>query len=306
MKARELDPPRHRLPDAPRPGEGTSRHVLTVAIEDYFHVGAFNRLIQRGQWNRFEQRVAEGTRHTLELLEHHQTKATFFALGWIAEQMPELLREVVARGHEVASKGFYHRRISSLSPTEFAEDLDRSREAIEAASGQPVLGFRVADGWFSRDDLWALEVLARLGYRYDSSLAPVGRQFAGEEWRRFAHEHPTDHGSIHEFPVSTLSMFGLTLPVVGGNYLRQLPRFVVDRAMAGWTRKTSAPLVMYFHTWELDPAIPRISAAPWHQRVRTYRNLDQMAERLSRHLRHNRFTSISEWLGAPVGERAMT
>jgi len=297
MEAKELDLPGAPSPDVPRPQGAGSRHILTVAIEDYFHLGAFNRLIQRGQWSRFERRVEHGTRHTLELLDRHGARATFFVLGWIAEQMPELVREVADRGHEIASKGFYHRRISSLSPNEFAEDLDRAREAIEAAAGCRIHGFRVADGWFGPHDLWALDVLARSGFRYDSSLAPLGRQFAAEPWRRFAHEHLTSAGTIHEFPISTATPLGFAVPVGGGNYLRQLPEGLVDRALSRWTRQSAAPLVMYFHTWELDPAIPRISAAPWHQRLRTYRNLDRMADRLGRYLTRYQFTSIGDWLG---------
>ena len=130
----------------------TRQHLLTIGLEDYFQVGAFQKLFDHDRWDRFESRIERSTRNTLELLDRHQTKATFFVLGWVAEKLPELIREVAARGHEVASRGFYHRNIRELSRTEFKEDLARTREALEAATGQRVLGHRVADGWFQPED----------------------------------------------------------------------------------------------------------------------------------------------------------
>src|SRR5205085_6427025 len=123
------------------------KHVLTVALEDYFQVGAFNRLIQHGQWYRFETRLEKNTERTLELLDRYQIKATFFVLGWIADRYPELIRKVAERGHEIASKGYYHRNALQLAPSEFREDLARTREALEKAGGTRVLGYRMADEW---------------------------------------------------------------------------------------------------------------------------------------------------------------
>ena len=131
--------------------EGTAAngpHVLTVALEDYYHVGAFNRLIQRGQWYRFERRIERATERTLDLLDEYGASATFFVLGWVADTLPELVKQVTQRGHEVASKGYYHRNVRQLTPGEFRDDLARSREAIERAAGQRVRGYRVADQWF--------------------------------------------------------------------------------------------------------------------------------------------------------------
>ncbi len=273
------------------------RHLLTIALEDYYHLGAFNRLIQRGEWYRFEPRLAENTRRTLELLDACQQRATFFVLGWVADAMPELVAEIAARGHEIASKGYYHRSIQGMTPAEFAEDLTRAREALQRASGQPISGYRVADQWFAAEDLWALDVLAEQGYAYDSSIGPIGRRFAGEPWRRFAHTHKAGARTIWEFPISAAEWFGCMVPIAGGNWFRQLPPFLVRRAVARWDRHCPAPYVMYFHVWELDPEQPKISAAPWLQRVRTYRNLDRMPERLREYLTRYRFTSIANHLG---------
>jgi len=275
----------------------TGTHVLTVALEDYFHVGAFNRLIQRGQWYRFERRLEQSTERTLDLLDEYGVHATFFVLGWVADQVPELVRQVASRGHEIASKGYYHRNVQQLTPGEFRDDLARSREAIEHAGGQRVVGYRVADRWFRPADLWALDVLAEQGYEYDSSIGPILRSYGAEPWRRFAHLHRYGDRTLWELPISTADILGFLVPIAGGNYFRQLPHGLVRRGVSHWTRTFSAPFVMYFHTWELDPDQPKIQSAPWMQRVRQYRNLRLMPEYLRYYLSRYRFTSAADYIG---------
>ena len=275
----------------------TGTHILTVALEDYFHVGAFNRLIQRGQWYRFERRLQQSTERTLDLLDEYGVHATFFVLGWVADQVPELVRQVADRGHEIASKGYYHRNIQQLTPGEFRDDLARSREAIEHAGGQRVVGYRVADRWFRPSDLWALDVLAEQGYEYDSSIGPILRSYAAEPWRRFAHLHRYGDRTLWELPISTADVMGFLIPIAGGNYFRQLPHALIRRGVSHWTRTFSAPFVMYFHTWELDPDQPKIQSAPWTARVRQYRNLRLMPEYLRYYLSRYRFTSAADYIG---------
>jgi polysaccharide deacetylase family protein (PEP-CTERM system associated) len=270
-------------------------------MEDYFQVGAFHQMIERSQWHRFEQRVEAGTRNTLALLDQHGVTATFFVLGCVAELLPELVREVAERGHEVASKGFYHRTIRLMTPAEYREDLSRAREAIEAATGRTVLGYRVADGWFGPQELWALDVLAHEGYEYDSSIGPFFRRCASEPWRRFPHQHQFGERSLAEFPISTIGMFGWYLPIAGGNYLRQTPPALMQRAIAYWHRTFTAPLVFYFHTWELDPGQPRFTGGPLLQRIRAYRHLERMPDLLSHYLERYRVSSIADHLGLAVG-----
>ena len=284
--------------DSRLPGSGP--HLLTIALEDYYQLGAFNHLIQRGEWYRFESRLARNTRRALDLIEARGHRATFFVLGWVADTMPELVAEVAGRGHEIASKGYYHRSVRGMTPSEFREDLARAREALQRASGQRVLGYRVADDWFTPHDLWALNVLAEEGYEYDSSIGPIGRRFAAEPWRRFAHEHQFGNRTLWEFPISATDVLGWMVPVAGGNWMRQIPQALVRRAVAHWHRTYTAPFVMYFHAWELDPDLPKISAAPWLQRVRTYRNLEAMPARLGWFLERYRFASIAEHLGLAV------
>jgi polysaccharide deacetylase family protein (PEP-CTERM system associated) len=286
-------------------GPAPRRHILTVAVEDYFHVGAFNRLIQQGEWYRFESRLDRSVRLTLDLLDECRTRATFFTLGWVAESLPEVVRLIADRGHDVASKGFYHRSIREMAPEEFREDLARAREAIERASGRRVLGYRVADRWFEIRDLWALEVLAQEGYAYDSSVAPMIRRYAPQPWREMAHQNRLGDRVIWELPLSATSILGLRVPIAGGNYFRQFPRWFLRRALASWIRENSAPFVMYFHTWEVDGEQPRITAASRLERLRHYRNLERMPETIRYFLQRYRFTSAEEYLGlAPAAASA--
>jgi polysaccharide deacetylase family protein (PEP-CTERM system associated) len=285
-----------------------SSHLLTVVVEDYFHVAPLKSVVQSEQWYRFERRVEENTHKALDLLDEHGVTATFFVLGSIADEIPELVREIADRGHEVASKGYFHHSIHHFSREEFREDLLRSREAIEKAAGCPVQGFRIGHRWLGPDDLWALDVLADEGFDYDSSVRPLFRRFAGDPSRRWPHHHNHNGNTIWEFPLASWTLGGWSVPISGGNYFRQLPHWMVRRAVASWVKRNEAPFLMYFHVWELDPDQPRIQAAPWTQRIRQYRHLDRMEPIIRCYLEHYRFTSVADYLGlarerapAPLG-----
>ncbi len=271
-------------------------HLLTVNVEDYYHVRAFNKYIQRNRWQRFESRIEMTTRRTLDLLAKHEARATFFVLGWIAEQFPDAIRRIAAAGHEVGVRGFYHRGVHEMTPEEFQADALRARHAVEAATGRKVFGYRLADGWLQPDDLWALDALAELGFVYDSSIAPIRGSFADEPGRLTPHEHRNGSNSLLELPISCGKILGVRVPVAGGNYLRQIPRFLTNRAAAKWTRLHPTPMVAYFHTWELDPEQPRLAAGGRVNRVRHYRNLAKMPERLGGLLSTHRFGSCADYL----------
>ena len=275
----------------------SKRHLLTVLLEDYFHVGAFNRLIQRGQWYRFETRFEQNTIKALDLLDKYDIKATFFVLGWIADQSPEIVKEVARRGHEIASRGYYHRTIRQMTPTEFREDLQRSREALERASGMKVLGYRAAHRLSAPSDLWALDVLAEEGYAYDSSFVPGLRASRQDPNQRFAHQHFCGDKDVWEFPVSTFKLGGLMVPIAGGNYFRQIPHTLLRHAVDHWDRTYDSPFVMYFHVWELDPEQPRISAASTLTRLRHYRKLDKMEWVLEHYFSKYKFVGGADYLG---------
>lgn len=274
-----------------------SRHILTINLEDYYQVGAFNRQIQRNRWQRFESRVEFTTDRTLELLAKHQATATFFVLGWIAEQYPQVVRKVADAGHEVAVRGFYHRTVKDMTPDEFRADVVRTRSVVEAATGRRLNGYRVADGWFDANDLWALDVLAELGFVYDSSIAPMGKTFTEDPRRLTPHEHRSEDKTILEMPVSTGRVLGIRVPVAGGNYLRQLPRWLTSRAAAKWVRLQPNPLLAYFHTWELDVEQPQLTGVSRISRLRHYRNLSSMPDRIGDLLKAYRFGSVAEYLG---------
>ncbi len=286
-------------------------HLLTVVLEDYFQVAPLKSVVQSGQWYRFETRVERNTVMALDVLDEFGIRAPFFVLGWIADELAGGVREVVTRGHEIASKGYYHRSVRQLGRGEFRDDAVRSREALERASCSRVLGYRIAQGWFGPRDLWALDVLAEEGFAYDSSIRPQFRAFAHEPWRRFVHQHRCGEATLWEFPLSTWSLAGWSLPIAGGNYLRQFPHALMWRAVAHWDRTCDAPFVMYFHVWELDPEQPRIRAAPLRERLRQYRNLEKMEGIIRHYLGHYRFQAIGDYLGldersddAPSGDAA--
>ena len=284
-------------PGLPRHAGDDHRHILTVAIEDYYQGATFNRLIPRARWHRFESRLVRNTQTTLDLLDEYKVRATFFALGWVADAVPELIREVVARGHDIASKGYFHRAIREFSRDEFRDDCARAREALERASGRSIDGYRVAQRWLKPEDLWALDVLAEEGYKFDSSIRPLFRQYVHEPWRRFVHQHHHGERTLWEVPVSSARVMGLDIPIAGANYFRQLPFSLVERKVRQWDRRYDAPFVMYFHVWELDPDQPKIDAAPFYAKVRQYRNLDRMAPMLRHYFQQYRFTSIGDRLG---------
>jgi polysaccharide deacetylase family protein (PEP-CTERM system associated) len=282
---------------AVHPGAPARRHLLTVAVEDYFQVVAFRKVIDTSHWYRFERRIERNTRKALDLLDEFGAKATFFTLGCVADEMPEVVREISARGHEVASKGYFHRTIQEMTPGEFREDLQRSREAIESATQTRVVGYRIARGHLGATDLWALDVLAEEGFAYDSSFYPRLRSVAKEPWRRFAFRHHHAGGDIVEFPLATWGWHGWLLPVAGGAYMRQLPHALVSRALEYWHERYESPLVIYFHVWELDPDLPKITAAPAHARVRQYRNLERMPSLLRHYLLRYAFEPIRDHMG---------
>ena len=272
----------------------TQKHLLTILVEDYFHVGAFENLIQQRNWSNFEPRYEQNTIKTLDLLDEYGTKATFFVLGWIAEQNPSLIREIVARGHEVASRGYYHRSLKNLTDEEFREDLKRTNRAIEDACGQKVLGYRAAEKLAFADNDWILNVLADEGFAYDASFLPNVKT---AKPKRFAHQVHVEGKAIWEFPYATHDLGLGLLPISGGNYFRQIPYTLMRHAVRNWTQIHDEPFIFYFHVWELDPEQPRISAASNYNRIRHYRKLDKMEWILKENLELYDCIGVAEYLG---------
>ncbi len=267
--------------------------ILTVNVEDYFQAGAFHKYISPRNWYRFESRLRKNTEETLALFAAHDTRATFFVLGWIAEKYPELVRRISDAGHEIASRGFLHQPLLKLTAEARKEDLYRSKALLEDTTGKEVTGFRLSDGWLTRRDLGFLNELQEAGYLYDSSLMPRRRDFAAEPHRRLIHEHQCGYGTLIEIPPSTIPVAGAWLPIAGGNYLRQLPERMMRSAVQRWTKSEVSPFVMYFQIWELDAEQPQLSVAGRVTQIRHYRNLGKYRTLLPQYLQSMRFTSIA-------------
>ena len=274
------------------------QHILTVVVEDYFHSTALNPLVPTHQWKRLESRVETNTRRALKLLAEHNIEATFFVLGWVADEMPEIVHEIVAAGHEVASRGYYHRALPQFTKAEFREEVVRSKEALERASGKRVIGHRVSQGNLGLDDLWMLDILAEEGFLYDSSMYPRLRSIASQPWRRFPHVHRRGQFEIREFPYSSWGSDKFLVPMAGGNYFRQLPTTLTRKAFAQWDRVYPWPFNMYFLVWELDPDLPRIATANVLTRIRQYRNIGRQAELLKYYFERYQFGSIASCIDA--------
>lgn len=270
------------------------KHLLTVLVEDYFHVGAFENLIHQRNWSNFEPRYEKNTLKTLDLLDQHGTKATFFVLGWIAEQNPNLVRRIVSRGHEVASRGFYHRSVKNLTDEEFREDLRRTNRVLEDAAGQKIIGYRAAEKLSYEKDQWIFDVLADEGFVYDASFLPTRK---ADRSKRITHQVHTSGKAVWEFPYSTRDLGVGLLPISGGNYFRQIPYTLMRHAVSNWHNTHEEPFVFYFHVWELDPEQPRISAASSYNRIRHYRKLDKMEWVLNENLELYDFTCAADLLG---------
>jgi polysaccharide deacetylase family protein (PEP-CTERM system associated) len=279
--------------DAPDMTTQRPCNAMSVDVEDYFHVAALSEAIPRGDWDGMNRRVDQSTRRLLDLFDSSDTKATFFMLGWVAERHPELVREIQARGHEVACHGYSHRMVYDQSPEEFREETLRSKTLLEDLTGEPVAGYRAASYSITPKSRWALDILAEAGFLYDSSIFPVRHDLYGMPGApRFPHVLTTDGGAkLVEFPPTTARLLGQNLPAPGGGYFRLYPyalsRWLIQRI----NRQEGQPAIFYLHPWEVDPAQPRIEAG-WRSKFRHYNNLDKCEGRLRRLLSEFRFCSV--------------
>ena len=256
-------------------------NAMTVDVEDYFQVSAFEKVIKAGEWDSLPQRVAHNTHRILDMFEQHQVKATFFTLGWVAERHPQLIRRIVENGHELASHGYQHVRVTEQTPEQFRLDLSLSRKILEDLGGVPVIGYRAASYSICSRNLWALEVLAEEGYQYSSSIYPVKHDLYGiPDAPRFAY-HPENAEKLLEIPISTLNILGRNLPCGGGGFFRLYPYQVSKAAYRFLNNQERQPGIFYFHPWEIDPEQPRQQNLRFKTRFRHYLNLGRMENRLN-------------------------
>jgi polysaccharide deacetylase family protein (PEP-CTERM system associated) len=255
---------------------------LSVDVEDWFQVGAFEKVIDRNDWNGLVTRVERNCEAILQLFDDALVKGTFFTLGWVAERHPALMRRIAGQGHEIASHGWDHERVFRLGLTNFAADIIRARKVIEDASGCAVTGYRAPSFSIDARTPWAFEVLAEQGYAYSSSVAPIAHDHYG--WReapRFAFR-PIAGSDLIEIPVTTAQFAGRRLAAGGGGFFRVLPYHFSRWAIRQVNREDERPAVFYFHPWEIDPGQPRVEGAPMRSRLRHYTNLSVMGDKLAR------------------------
>jgi polysaccharide deacetylase family protein (PEP-CTERM system associated) len=270
----------------------TIQNYLTVDVEDYFQVAAFESIISPDEWPDYECRVVNNTTSILDLFAEHGVKATFFVVGWIADRYPDLVRKIDKHGHEIACHSYWHRKIYDLSPEEFLLDTRRSKETLEQIIGKRVDGYRAPSYSVTQQSLWALDILSELGFRYDSSIFPVYHDNYGiPDAPRFA--YALNEQNMMEYPISTVQFPGINLPIAGGGYFRLFPYWFTRMALRQINRKEEQPFIFYFHPWEIDPGQPRINNACAKSRFRHYLNLKKTRSRLEKLLNDFSFQPIA-------------
>ena len=270
------------------------RHHFTVDVEEYFQVSAFESTVAPSDWDRFALRTPALVPPLLDSLARHRARGTFFMLGWLADRLPGVVRDIHRAGHEIASHGWDHRRVTTQQPAEFRASVRRTKERLESLTGAPVLGFRAPSFSIVPGLEWAFDVLIEEGYRYDSSLFPVRRSggYGYPGAQRSQHRITRPAGTLLEFPLTTLRRFGVSIPAGGGAYFRILPYGLVHAAFSE-SERNGTPGTFYLHPWELDPEQPRV-AAPWLSRARHYTGLRRTKPRLERLLSAFQFTAIAD------------
>ncbi|MCB5424622.1 DUF3473 domain-containing protein [Altererythrobacter sp. CC-YST694] len=276
------------------PAGGTPVNGLSVDVEDWFQVGAFEHVIERGAWDGLAARVERNVEEILDLFDKADVKATFFTLGWVAQRNRALMRRIAERGHELASHGWDHARVHTLDRASFAEDIRRAQQEIEDSSGMAVTGYRAPSFSIDARTPWAHEELAKQGYAYSSSVAPITHDHYG--WRdapRFAFR-PLADSDLVEIPVTTAEFAGRRLAAGGGGFFRVLPYGFSRWAIRQVNGRDGRPAIFYFHPWEIDPGQPRVANAPLKSRLRHYTNLGGMAGKLEQLLRDFRWGRMDE------------
>ena len=285
------------------------KNALTFDIEEYFHAEAFARALRPEEWPGLESRVVDTTERLLDILDYADARATFFVLGWVAERYPELVKDIVGRGHEVACHGYGHQMIQRQSRQDFAKDVQRAKTAIEDAAGTAVIGYRAPTFSVRRDTLWSLEVLWEAGFLYDSSIFPILHDRYGiSDAPRFPHRVTFGNGngtgtakglasgnSIAEFPLSTLSVLGRRLPIAGGGYFRLVPYRLTRRAIRYLNTEEQQPAIVYLHPWELDMHQPKVRVGLL-TRLRHSVNIHSTEAKLRRLLKDFRFAPVRDIL----------
>lgn len=272
-------------------------NAISIDVEDWYQVSDFESVAPFSRWDDFESRVVRNTRRILELLGQYDIRGTFFILTWNAERFPELVKEIDAAGHEIATHGYAHRLVYTQTPEEFRADLQRSLHILEDLTGKTVLGYRAPSFSITKDSMWALDVLLELGLRYDSSIFPLRDKLYGiADSYRFPYVvRQQESQNLIEFPMSTVRVRQTNLPLAGGAYFRLLPYAFFRWGMKKLNREGKST-VLYLHPWEIDPEQPRIAARGKRGYSSHYWNLQATENKLVRLLQDFSFAPMREVL----------
>ena len=269
-------------------------NAFTVDVEDYFQVSAFERNVPRASWSSHESRVVRSTHRLLDLAARHDVQGTFFILGWVAQQAPQLVRDIDAAGHVIGSHSHWHRLLYAMQPAEFREDLARSRDVLQDIIGKPVTSYRAPSFSVTKRSLWAIDILADEGFRYDSSIYPVHHDRYGiPNARQEIHSLETTSGRIWEFPPAVYRKGPLRLPVSGGGYFRLYP-YRFSRHCLRQINRRGQPFVFYVHPWEVDPDQPRLQVGSRLSQWRHHVNVGGTIDKLDLLLRDFRFGTMEQ------------
>ncbi len=282
----------------------SKKNAMTVDVEDYFQVSAFEPYISRQQWDSLPHRVAANTNRILDLFAERGVKATFFTLGWVAERYPKLIERIVAEGHELACHGYEHIRVTEQTPEQFRADIRKSKHLLEDLGGVKVKGYRAASYSINANNLWALGVLQEEGFLYSSSIYPVRHDLYGiPDAPRFPYR-PLPGCDFTEIPITTLRLGNSNRPCGGGGFFRLYPYFFSRWALQHVNRREQQPCIFYFHPWEIDPDQPRQTGIAWKTHLRHYLNLDKMEHRLDRLLHDFAWDTVETVFLTPMREQS--
>ncbi|HSB95990.1 MAG TPA: XrtA system polysaccharide deacetylase [Spongiibacteraceae bacterium] len=284
----------------PSPADSPSpviRHAMTVDVEDYYHVSAFANVIAPRDWERWPSTVERNTQRLLDLFDETSIKATFFVLGWVAERHPQLVREIHARGHELASHGYSHQLVYKQTPALFREETAKSKQLLEDIAQTPIIGYRAASYSITRESLWAIDILIELGFHWDSSIFPVYHDRYGiPDSPTQPYRIRSDNGELLEFPLTTAKLLGYSMPAAGGGYFRLYPYALSRWLFKNATNDNRTPAIFYLHPWEIDELQPRVPGASLLSRFRHYNNLAHCLPRLKKMLAEFPFGTVSDSL----------
>lgn len=271
------------------------KNAFSIDVEDYYHVSAFEKVIDRDSWDTWHSRVVDNTRKMLDILSGKSVIATFFILGWVAEKFPGLVREISEHGHEIACHGYSHKLIYNQTFEEFRKETIQSKSLLEDIIQSNVIGYRAASFSITEKSMWALDILYEAGFKYDSSIFPIYHDRYGIPDINI-HPHIiklSDNKKIAEFPISIFQSGKLKVPVSGGGYFRLFPYFLSRYGLQHINK--DRPFIFYIHPWEIDTEQPRINAS-LISRFRHYNNINKCENRLNRLLEDFKFTSIKNIL----------